>query len=233
MSHLFGALINAFGIICGGLIGVLWGRWINESFRDQILRVIGMVVVLIGLKMAWVLPDPINTLLSLIFGGWIGYVVGIDAGLIQWERSLELRWGSSGIAKGFISGSLIFNIGAMAILGSLQAGLTHRYTILSTKAVLDGTTAAVLAMVSGWGVILSAPVTFLYESGLTLLAKFLTEIIKGPLLTDVTVVGGVMVAAIGMNFLFESGMIRVANLLPALLVSVLLAWGKTHGLSFL
>lgn len=233
MSHVLGALINGVGIVVGSLIGLLWGKHLAEDFRGQALKVIGLFVVLIGLKMAWPLPDPINTLLSIILGAWLGSALQLDRRLEHFGAWAESRVGQSGFAKGFVAGTLIFNIGAMAILGALQDGLTGKFTILATKAVLDGTTAIILTSVAGWGVMAAGVVTALYEGALSLLAGDLSTVLKGVLLTDVTVVGGLMIAAIGLNFILDNGVIKIGNLLPALLFPVLLLWLKSHGLEFL
>ncbi|HBQ96401.1 MAG: DUF554 domain-containing protein [Firmicutes bacterium] len=233
MQHIAGALINGLGIVLGSLIGLVGGRRFSTDFRQQALRVIGIVVILIGFKMAWPLPDPINTLLSLELGLGLGTWLHIEDRIEQFGRWAESRVGTAGFSKGFIAGTLIFNIGAMSILGSLQNGLTGRFTILATKAVLDGTTAIILTSVAGWGVIAASVVTALYEGSLSLLASDLAPVLRGVLLTDITAVGGLMIAAIGINFVFENGTIKIGNLLPALIFPILLLWLKTHGLYFL
>ncbi|WP_053959721.1 DUF554 domain-containing protein [Sulfobacillus thermosulfidooxidans] len=233
MQQVAGSLMNGLGIIVGSLIGIFGGRNLSEQFRDQALRIIGVVVILIGLKMAWPLPDAINTLLSMVLGLWLGSWLRIDDRLEQFGKWAESRVGRSGFAKGFIAGTLIFNIGAMSILGSLQNGLTGTYSILATKAVLDGTTAMILTSVAGWGVIAASVVTVVYEGGLSLLASDLAPVLRGILLTDITVVGGLMIAAIGINFILNNNTIKIGNLLPALFFPVLLLWLKNHGIYFL
>ncbi len=233
MPHELGALVNGIGIIAGSLIGLLWGKHLGHEFRGQALKVIGLFVVLIGLKMAWPLPDPINTLLSLVLGAWTGSILRLDGRLEQFGVWAESRVGQSGFAKGFIAGTLIFNVGAMAILGAFQDGLTGKFTILATKAVLDGTTAVILTSAAGWGVMAAGVVTALYEGILSLLAGDLSAVLKGVLLTDVTVVGGIMIAAIGINFILDNGTIKIGNLLPALVFPLILLWLKGHGLEFL
>ncbi len=233
MQHIVGALINGLGIIFGSLIGLLSGNRLSVEFRQQALRIIGIVVVLIGFKMAWPLPNAINTLLSLVLGLWVGSWLRIDDRLERLGRWAESRVGTAGFAKGFISATLIFNVGAMSIVGSLQNGLSGRFSILATKAVLDGTTSIILTSIAGWGVIMASVVTILYEGTLSLLASFLAPILRGVLLTDITAVGGLMIAAIGINFVLDNGTIKIGNLLPSLAFPVILVWLKNHGLYFL
>lgn len=233
MTQLLGAFFNAVGIVAGGVIGILWGTRLPPGYQAQATRILGLIVLLIGLKMAWPFTDPINTLLSLIVGGWLGAGAHLDRALDRLGRHFEKTVGRSGFMTGFITASLLFNVGAMAILGSFQAGMEHRGSILATKAVLDGVTAILLAGISGWGVIGSAAVTFLYEGGLTLLAGQLGEVLHGALLIDFTVAGGVIIAGMGVNFLTDHNVLNVPNLLPALAVSVALGWLKHLGFTFL
>lgn len=233
MNHLIGVIFNGIGILAGSVIGILWGRRLQAGFREQAMRLIGIVVVLIGFKMAWPLQDPVNTLLSLVVGGWLGSVWRLDWRLERFGHWAEARVNRQGFATGFIAASLLFNVGAMAILGSLQEGLTGRYTILATKAVLDGTTAMLLTTVAGWGVLVASIPTVLYEGSLVLLARDVAQILRGVLMQDVTVAGGLMIAAIGVNFLLDRTVIKIGDLLPALLVAVALGWLKIQGLSFL
>ncbi len=233
MQYEWGPIINGIGIVIGSLIGLFWGKRLNIDFREQALKVIGLFVILIGLKMAWPLPDAINTLLSLVLGAWIGSMLKLESRLERLGQWAESRVGRTGFAKGFIAGTLIFNVGAMAVLGAFQDGLTGRFTILATKAVLDGTTAIILTSVAGWGVIAAALVTTGYEGALAFLAADLAPVLKGALLTDVTVVGGIMIMAIGINFISDKPVIKIVNLLPALVIPVILLWLKGLGLNFL
>ncbi|MCL5116805.1 MAG: DUF554 domain-containing protein, partial [Firmicutes bacterium] len=145
---------------------------------------------------------------------------------------VERRVGHGGFMQGFISAALIFNVGAMAIVGSLQAGLSRHPTILETKAILDGVTSVLLTSTAGWGVIIAAPVTFVYEGALSIAAGLLRHVLTQPLIGDLSVVGGILIAAIGLNFLSEKTLINIADLLPALLLTVILGWLKLHGVSF-
>lgn len=232
MGHLLGAAINGAGALVGALVGLGWGGRLAASFRKHALRVMGLVILVIGVKMALPLSDPVNTLISVVVGAWLGHVLQLTARLDAFGRWVERRMGRKEFMQGFISASLIFNVGALAIVGSLQAGLTRRPTILETKAILDGVTGLLLASTAGWGVALAGPVTFVYEGLLSLGAGLLRGFLVGPLLNDLAIVGGIVIAGIGVNFLMEKTLINIAELLPALVITVILGWLKLQGISF-
>lgn len=232
MGHLSGAAVNGAGALAGALIGLGWGGRLSTAFRQQALRLMGLVVVVIGVKMAVPLNDPVNTLVSVVVGAWLGSLLKISERLDAFGRWIEARVGRGEFMRGFISASLIFNVGALAIVGSLQAGLTNRPTILETKAILDGVTGLLLASTAGWGVALAGPVTFLYEGALSLASGLLKGFLVGPLLSDLDVVGGILIAAIGFNFLMERTLVNIADLLPALVITVILGWLRIQGISF-
>lgn len=213
-------------------MGLLWGARLPQSFRQQAMRVMGLVVLVVGLKMALPLNDPVNALLSVVVGAWTGSLLKLSERLDAFGRWVERSVKRQGFMKGFMAAALIYNVGALAIVGSLQAGLTRRPAILETKAILDGVTGLLLASTAGWGVILAAPVTFVYEGGLSLAASFLRGFLSSSMLNDLSVVGGVMIAAIGMNFLLEKTVVNISELLPALILTVILGWLKLQGLSF-
>lgn len=232
MAHLFGALVNGAGALTGALVGLLWGNRLSSAFRQQAMRIMGLVVLVIGIKMALPLSDPVNTLISVVVGAWLGALLKLGARLDAFGHWVERRVGHGGFMQGFISAALIFNVGAMAIVGSLQAGLSRHPTILETKAILDGVTSVLLTSTAGWGVIIAAPVTFVYEGALSIAAGLLRHVLTQPLIGDLSVVGGILIAAIGLNFLSEKTLINIADLLPALLLTVILGWLKLHGVSF-
>ncbi len=232
MGHLLGALINGAGVLLGSVAGIFWGGRLSALFRQQAMRIMGLVVLVIGIKMAIPLNDPVNTLLSVVGGAWLGSLLRIGQRLDSFGAWVERRVGQTGFMQGFISAALIFNVGAMAIVGALQAGLSSRPTILETKAVLDGVTSLLLASTAGWGVVLAAPLTFIYEGALSVAAVVLKNLLAGALLTDLSVVGGVLIASIGVNFLSEKTVINIADLLPALALTVILGWLKVQGVSF-
>ncbi len=221
------------GALVGALVGVAWGGRLAPAFRKQALRLMGLVVLIIGVKMALPLTDPVNALISIVAGAWLGDSLRLGSRFEIFGVWVERLSRHGGFMRGFMSAVLIFNVGALAIVGSLEAGLTNQPTILETKAILDGVTALLLASTAGWGVMLAAPVTFAYEGLLSIGADLLKGFLSKPLLGDLSVVGGLLIAAIGVNFLAEKTVLNVAELLPALVITVILGWLKLQGVSFL
>lgn len=216
-------IANAVGILAGTIFGRLWAQHLLNDHRDQIMRALGLVVGLVGLKMAWPLSDPVAILLSLVFGGWVGAALDLDGRIQQWGRRLEQLTGDS-VVQGFVTASMIFNIGAMAVVGTVQAALSPNHSVLIIKIVLDTVTAALLAGVMGWGVALASPFTLLYEGLLVVMARVFEPVIHGQAFSAFVVVGGIIITTIGINFIANRTIFKVLNLTPALILSFSLVW---------
>jgi len=219
-----GTFINSLAVILGSLVGVLLHRSLPERIRGIVFQGIGLVVLVIGIQMAL----NVENLLLLVFSILIGGVVGEAADL---ERRLEeagefLKSGVNSrnefFTHGFVTASLIFCIGSMAVIGSIDEGIRGDRSLLLTKAIIDGFTAIALASTYGIGVLFSFVPLLLYQGGLTLLAGQAQAFFSESLLSQLTATGGVLIMGLGFNFL-EIKRIRVTNLLPCLLVAVLLA----------
>lgn len=219
-----GAALNAAAILVGSLLGLVAGDKLGESFRDLAIRATGLVATLIGVGMVFPVSRPVSLLLAVVAGAWFGEAWHIDIGLELLGRWAENRMGRGGFSRGFVTATLIFDIGAMAIVGSIQAGTGHAPTILAAKAVMDGVTAMVLAATLGWGVMGSAAVTLLYEGGISLLARQLLAILPSRVMSDFIAVGGLLVAGIGLNLFSGKTLLKVPNLMPAMALAVALGW---------
>lgn len=229
-----GALINAAGIVLGALLGLVAGSKLGASFRDLAIRATGLVAALIGVEMVLPLSRPVGVLLAAVLGAWLGEAWHIDDGLQRLGRWAEGSVGRGGFSRGFVTATLIFDIGAMAILGSIQAGTGHAPSILAAKAVMDGVTAMVLAATLGWGVLGSAVVTLVYEGGLSLLAHVLVTALPARVMSDFIAVGGLLVTGIGLNLVAGRTVLKVANLMPAMVFAAGLGWlGLAAHVSFL
>lgn len=219
-----GAALNAAAILVGAVLGLVAGDKLGESFRELAIRATGLVAALIGAEMVFPVSRPVSILLAVVIGAWLGDWWHIDAGLELLGRWAENKMGRGGFSRGFVTATLIFDIGAMAILGSIQAGTGHTPTILAAKAVMDGVTAMVLAATLGWGVMGSAVVTLLYEGGISLLAHQLVAVLPTRVMSDFIAVGGLLVAGIGLNLFAGKTMLKVPNLMPAMALAVGLGW---------
>jgi uncharacterized membrane protein YqgA involved in biofilm formation len=219
-----GPIVNALAIVAGVILGLVAGARLGEEFRDLALRAMGLVVMVIGFKMVWPLQAPANLLISLVAGAWLGDRWHVEGGLERLGAWAERRLSRGNFSRGFVPATLIFNVGALAILGSIQAGLGRTPTLLLTKSVLDGVTGMVLTVTLGWGVIGAAVVTLVYEGAVALLAHAAAAALPAAVLQAFSAEGGVLIAALGANFVLGRPVVRVGNLLPALALAVVLAW---------
>lgn len=222
---MLGTVVNALAILAGGAAGLLAGRAFPERVRETVVQGMGLAVLLVGLRMtlraeASILP----IILALALGGALGRLAGLEDRLEGWGERLGKAFGAEGFARGFIAATLLFCVGAMAIVGAMEGGLEGRHDTLLAKAALDGLIAVALAASLGIGVIFSALPVFLYQGAVVLLARVLARLLLGPSLAALTGAGGLLIVAIGLN-LIGASRIRVADLLPAILVAPLLgAW---------
>ena len=231
---LLGTIANVLAVVIGSLIGLIFTK-INESYKQTILQGIGLTVIVIGVQMALETESIIIVLLSLLFGAIIGETMKLEelVNKLAYKIAGTITKGKSTtkVAQGFITASLIFVVGAMAILGALDSGIRNDHGILYTKAILDGFTAMVLTTTLGFGVVLSIIPLFLYQGTIALLAAKINEVVPeimlNAIIAEITAVGGIMIMAIGLNIL-EVIKIRVTNLLPALVVAVVLVYVQQY-----
>jgi len=230
-----GTLANAGMIAAGGCAGLLVKKGIPKAMENAVHRATGLAVIMIGINGALtnMLSVDLTTgklassgelmlVFSLIIGAVIGEWIGIEEHLDKLGGWVENTLHLTGFAQSFVNGTLIYCVGAMAIVGSINDGLLGDPSTLITKGVLDGITSIVLAATMGPGVIFSAIPVLLYQGTLTLCAGWLAPVLQGALLNQICAAGFVMVGCIGVNFMSESYHIKVANLLPGLLVPA--AW---------
>ncbi|MBH0230261.1 DUF554 domain-containing protein [Halobacillus yeomjeoni] len=221
---LFGTIVNGLCIFVGTIIGLFFTK-IPERYKETVMHGVGLTVMLIGLQMAFKTENIVIVLLSLLLGAVIGEAMRLEDKLEGIGRSLERKFTKpdekSTIAQGFITASLIFVIGALAVIGALDSGLRNDHEILITKAIIDGFISLVLTTTLGVGVIFSIVPVVLYEGSIALLAtqinQWIPKSMLDMLINEVTAAGGLMIVAIGLNIL-KITKIRVANLLPGLIV---------------
>lgn len=225
---LLGTIVNGLLIIVGSILGKLLHR-IPEGMKGTVMHGIGLAVIVLGLQMSFKTTNFLIVILSLVFGAVIGEYFNLDGKfncLGDWlEKKIGKKEGQGSISQGFVTATLIFVIGAMAIIGALDSGIRGDHSVLYTKAVIDGFTAIILTSTLGIGVIFSAVPVLLYEGLIALFATQIDRLVPQALMdrfiVELTASGGVMIFAIGLNLL---GLIkiRVANLLPGILVTVVI-----------
>ncbi|PLT29511.1 DUF554 domain-containing protein [Peribacillus deserti] len=226
---LLGTLVNAACIIIGTLLGKIFHR-IPERIKETVMFGIGLAVIVLGLQMGFKSKEFLIVILSLVFGGVLGEWWDLDAKLNSAGDWLEGKIGGKAsneqsISQGFVTATLIFLIGAMSIIGALDSGIRGDHDVLFTKAVIDGFTALVLATTLGIGVIFSAIPVLLYQGLIAIFANQINEVVPKELMDsfimEMTSAGGIMIFAIGLN-LIGLTKIRVANLLPGILITAVL-----------
>jgi uncharacterized membrane protein YqgA involved in biofilm formation len=221
---LLGTVVNAAAIIVGSLIGRMMSG-IPDTIRQTVMQGIGLAVVLLGLKMSLQTENILLLIVSMVLGSIAGELLGIENGLNRAGHWLEQKLGGrkqGSIATGFVTTTLVYCIGAMAVLGAMDSGLRNNHDILYTKAMLDGFSAIIFTSTLGIGVLFSAVPVFVYQGVIAILSTQIYEWVSKPMLdailAEVTAVGGLMIIAIGINIL-ELRKINVANMLPALLIA--------------
>jgi uncharacterized protein len=218
-----GTAINVAAVLAGGAIGTLAGQRLPEGMRSTAMQAIGLVTLLIGVQNFLEFDNPLVPLVSVVLGLVVGELLGIDAVLKRFGDSLERRFskGGSPVSRAFVTTSLLFCVGPLTILGSLQDGLTGDYRLLALKSALDFVAALSFASVLGWGVLLSAGTVLVVQGALTLSAGMLEGVLTETMILATTATGGVLILGLGL-ILLDLKEVRVANMLPALVVAPLL-----------
>lgn len=224
---LWGTIVNALAILAGGILGLLLPR-LTQGMRTTVLQGIGLAVAVQGVMMALKTNNLLIVIGSLVLGGVAGELLNVEGALEKLGRWLERTVGSKGggkVGAGFVSTTLIYCVGAMAILGSIDSGVRHNHDMLYTKSMLDGFSAIIFASTMGVGVLFSAIPVFLYQGAIALSATLITSAVSSGMLdaitAEITSVGGILIIGIGMNIL-EIKKINVANLLPSVVVAAVL-----------
>ncbi|MCD7035291.1 DUF554 domain-containing protein [Metabacillus sp. GX 13764] len=224
---LLGSIVNGAAIIAGTLTGLLLTK-IPERMKETVMMGIGLAVMILGISMALKTADIFYVIVSLVLGSILGEWMNLEGKLLgvghYLERKLR-RFKTGNVAEGFVTATLIFVIGAMSIVGALDSGLRGDHAVLMTKSMIDGFTSIILASTLGVGVMISAIPVFLYEGCIALFAnlihQYVDESLLKMLISEITATGGVLIFAIGINMLNLKA-IRVANMLPSLLIIIIL-----------
>jgi len=221
---LTGTIVNVAAIGTGALVGRYAGRFIPERIRLTVMAGLGLTVILIGLQMALKSMHPMIVIGSLILGGILGELLQIEARLESFGLWLQGRFvGAGNIAEGFVAATLLYCVGAMAIMGALQDGLTGTPSILYAKAALDGVASIALASTLGIGVLFSALSVAIYQGGITIAAESAKSMLTDTVVLEMNAVGGLLIVAIGLDLIGIKRLL-VGNMLPAVFVAVGLVW---------
>ncbi len=217
-----GVIINTITVILGSTIGLLMKKGIPDRISKAAMTAIGLCTVYIGIDGALAGENTIALILSMVFGTIIGTAIDIDGKLERLGGAIEKKMkksdGKGSISQGFVTASLLFCVGAMTIVGSLNAGLSGDNKLLITKSVLDLISSCMLASTLGIGVLFAAAFVFTYQGALVLFAQLLQSVLTDEaLINEITCAGSVMIIALGLNILGITKL-KVANFLPALIL---------------
>ncbi len=219
-------LVNCASVIAGSLVGLIFCKKINDSLSDIVCCGAGVVTMVIGFQMAFQYKSIVILALSVIMGGIIGSWLDIDGKILALGKFLEKKFGKKeeqnskqNFAYAFLNSSVLFCVGAMAVLGSFNAGINKDYTLIFTKSILDGFMAIVFAAAMGIGTAFSAITVFVYQGLLTLCSTWIAPYVTEEMLTELSAVGGAAIVMIGMNLL-KLRTIKTANYLPAIILAV-------------
>lgn len=219
---MLGTVVNAIAIIIGGLIGTFIRNGLKENYKKTLMNGVGLTVIIIGIMGAIKSENMILIIISIVLGSIIGEAIGIERKLDSIGNSLEekLGQGNSNLSKGFVTASLVYCVGAMAIVGSLESGLLGNHDTLFAKSVLDGISSIIFASTLGIGVVFSSIPVFIYQGIIILLASSLRNLLTPDVILEMSAVGGILIMGIGINIL-EIKKIEVGNMSPSIFIPLI------------
>jgi uncharacterized membrane protein YqgA involved in biofilm formation len=225
-----GTFLNIGTVIAGSILGLLFGARIPDKLKSTVIAGMGLFTGAMGIQMFLKTENPLIVLGSLLIGTLLGEWWRIEDGLHKLGEFLEQKFsreeddGSNKFVRGFLTASLLFCVGPMTILGSIQNGLTGDYNLLAVKSVLDGFASVAFASTLGIGVAFSTIIILVYQGGISLLAGQLNAIVTPSMMNELTATGGVILIGLAISSLLEIKKIRVGNMLPGLLIAPLIVW---------
>ncbi len=219
---MLGTVINTLAIAFGSLLGISFKGGIPKKYGTTIMQAVGLAVVLLGLKSAFETKEMLLLIISLAFGSLIGEFLRIEnhlENLGKWIERKASKFGGN-ISEGFVTASLVYCVGSMAIIGSLESGLTGNHKTLYAKSVIDGISSVIFASSMGIGVLFSAVSVFIYQGFITISSSFIKELLIPSVVNEMSAVGGLLIAAIGVNMI-STIKIKVGNMLPAIVIPLI------------
>ena len=223
---MLGTIVNTVAIVIGGSIGLMFKKGLPERFANQVMNGLALCVLAIGLDGVLQGENTLMLILSMVIGVFIGELLNLDQRVSQLGTWLETKFKSKdehvSISEGFVSASLLFCVGAMAIVGSLQDGLNQDASMLYTKAMLDGVSSVIFASSLGIGVILSSLFVFLYQGGISLLASLMAPFLTDLVITEMTCAGSLLIIGLALNMLRITNL-KLMNFVPAIFMPIILS----------
>ena len=218
---LLGSLVNGGAIVVGGLVGMFAGKLLPERLRGSVMAALSLMTIGIAAPGLLKSANALIPIISMVVGTIIGELLNIDAAVNKLGDALQKKCNGSPITEGFVTGSLVFAVGALAVMGALESGLQHQHSILISKAVIDGVGALVFASTMGLGVALSGVTVLVAEGSMALLASLVAPYLGEAVVNEITFVGSLLIVGISLNLLGVTKL-RILNMVPAILLPILL-----------
>lgn len=224
---LLGSLVNSAAIILGGSIGLALKKGLSDRIASAVMNALALCVLYIGVSGMLKGENILITILSMVFGTLVGEWIDLDKKINQLGDEIESRVSSENkehsVSNGFVTASLLFCVGAMAIVGALQSGLTGNHDTLFAKSLIDGIAAIVMASSLGIGVLLSAGLILVYEGGITLFANVLAPLLTDSVINEMTCVGSLLIVGLALNMLKLTNL-KIMNYAPAVFFPILFGY---------
>ena len=231
----WGTIVNALGVVVGALVGIVLKTFSSgkskkekeggavKELPDTIMKGVALCVLLIGIMGAIETSNIMIVIISIVVGCIIGTLLRLDSGITGLGNFIEKKTGGKlgNITQGFVTASLLFCVGAMAIVGSLNSGLVQDHTTLYAKSLLDMISAVIFATTLGWGVVFSAGLVFVYQGAITLAASWLAPVLSEAIINEMSAVGSLLIIALALNLLGLTK-IKVMNYVPAIFIPIFL-----------
>lgn len=226
---MFGTIVNVIAIIFGSLIGIIFHKTINQDIAYSLFKVLGLCVMFLGIIGLVKVENPMIIIISMALGTLVGEVINIENKLEIMSSKIETvvnRYYKGKIKDGFLTATLLFCIGSMAIIGTIESTLSNNHDTLFAKSILDGITSVIFSSTMGLGVMLSGASVLLYQGGISLLANFIKPLVTAvpDTIPMISGVGSLMIMGLGINMVFNLKL-KISNMLPSILVPILYAIG--------
>ena len=218
---LLGSLVNGAAVVVGGLVGLFAGKLLPERLRGSLMAALSLMTIGIAVPGLLKSSNALIPIISMVAGTLIGELLDIDAAVNRLGEKFQKKLSGSSVTQGFVTGSLVFAVGALAIMGPLESGLQHQHSLLISKAVIDGVASVVFASTMGLGVALSGVTVFAVEGSISLLASLVAPFLGEAVVNEITFVGSLLIVGISLNLLGLTKL-RILNMVPAILLPVFL-----------
>ncbi len=221
---MIGTLVNVGTIIIGSILGIIFKKLIKEDLAQALTKVLGLCVIYLGMAGVIKADQPLLVIISLTIGTFIGETIHIDKKLEKFSEDLETivsKVYTGKIKEGFLTASLLFCIGSMAIIGPIESALTGVHDTLYAKSMLDGIMSIIFASTLGIGVLLSSVSVFIYQGSIAVLAGFLKPFMTVATISLISGVGSLMILGLGINMVFSQNL-KISNMLPSILIPLVI-----------